>query len=60
MKFEYVNIMVSDVKVFVVILMDIFDWYICWEGVLMDEGYIVYVGDCESYLVLYSLVKVFG
>jgi len=54
MRLEHVNISVSDPKACAAMLERMFGWRTRWEGVAMNNGYTVHVGDEGSYLALYD------
>lgn len=55
--FEHVNVTVSDPKKTAAMLVDLFGWYVRWEGPAKYDGYTVHVGTDDEYIALYALPK---
>lgn len=53
-RLEHVNMTVSDPKATAAWIERIFDWKIRWEGVGMQTGYTVHIGNDDNYVALFS------
>ena len=52
---EHVNITVSDPAKSAELLIDLFDWYIRWNGPSQLGGETIHVGNAKFYLAIYAL-----
>ncbi len=53
-KLEHVNMTVPDPAKTAEMLIALFDWHIRWEGVALNNGHTIHVGDADSYIALYT------
>ncbi|WP_109809396.1 VOC family protein [Sphingosinithalassobacter portus] len=51
---EHVNITVRDAERSAMLMEQLFDWKVRWQGPALNDGHSVHVGDDRFYLALYS------